>query len=141
MLTATLAVSAQTPADTTLKPGVVNSIGAAQFRQLITESTTQWAMKSTRPAVIDFNAAWCGPCRMLTPALDQLAKEYEGKVDFYSINVDFNKELARQLGIRSIPYVMFCPVAGDPTTMVGIPSTDHAKILDSVRTHVKQLLK
>lgn len=141
MLCATLAVSAQAPADTTLKPGVVNSINAQQFHQLITESTTEWAMKSSRPAVIDFNAYWCGPCRMLTPALDKLAKEYEGKVDFYSINVDFNKELSRQLGIRSIPYVMFCPVDGKPFTMVGIESNDPDKILKSVRNRVEKLLK
>lgn len=140
MICATMAVSAQVPADTTLKPGVVNSINAKQFHQLITESTTDWAMKSGRPAVVDFNAVWCGPCRMLNPALEQLAKEYAGRVDFYSINVDFNKELSRQLGIRSIPYVLFCPTDGKPTPMVGIPSSDPDKILKDVRSRVEKLL-
>ena len=55
-----------------------------------------------RPAVVDFNATWCGPCRQLAPILEELAKEYAGKVDFYSIDVDKNKELAKALEILKI---------------------------------------
>ncbi|MBE6297302.1 MAG: thioredoxin [Bacteroidales bacterium] len=60
----------------------------------------------TRPAVVDFYAAWCGPCRMLSPLLEDLALEYEGKVDFYKINVDEEENLSSMFDIRSIPTLL-----------------------------------
>lgn len=60
----------------------------------------------TRPAVVDFYAAWCGPCRMLSPLLEELALEYEGRVDFYKINVDEEENLSSMFDIRSIPTLL-----------------------------------
>ncbi|MBI3859876.1 MAG: thioredoxin [Thaumarchaeota archaeon] len=63
-------------------------------------------VKSEKPVVVDFYADWCGPCRVITPIMDQLSKEYDGKVKFVKIDTDDNQELAAQFGIMSIPTVM-----------------------------------
>ncbi|MBQ5888264.1 MAG: thioredoxin [Bacteroidaceae bacterium] len=60
-----------------------------------------------KPALIDFYAGWCGPCKMLAPVLEELSDEYEGKVDVYKVNVDEEEELAMLFGIRSIPTLIF----------------------------------
>ena len=60
-----------------------------------------------KPALIDFYAEWCGPCKMLAPVLEELSDEYAGKVDVYKINVDEEEELAMLFGIRSIPTLIF----------------------------------
>jgi thioredoxin 1 len=64
-------------------------------------------VKSARPVVVDFYADWCGPCRVIEPIINQLSKEYDGKVKFVKIDTDDNQELAAQFGIMSIPTVMF----------------------------------
>lgn len=81
-----------------------------------------------QPSVFDFNATWCGPCRKLAPILEELAAEYEGRVNFYSIDTDKNKELAKMLGIQSIPYVLFFGTDGsDPEEMIGLNSKEEVK--------------
>jgi thioredoxin 1 len=64
-------------------------------------------VKSQLPVVVDFYADWCGPCKMVSPIIEQLAKEFEGKAKFVKINTDDNQELAAQFGIMSIPTIMF----------------------------------
>ena len=64
-------------------------------------------VKSDLPVVVDFYADWCGPCKIISPVLEQLSKEYRGKAKFVKINTDDNQELAGQFGIMSIPTVMF----------------------------------
>ena len=66
-----------------------------------------WKFLGARPALIDFYASWCGPCKMLAPVLEELSVEYEGKVDIYKINVDEEEELASLFSIRSIPTLIF----------------------------------
>ena len=79
----------------------------------------EWNFLGSRPAVIDFYAAWCGPCKMLSPILDEVAKLYEGRVDIYKVNVDEEPELADAFNIRSIPTLFFIPVNGKPRMTVG----------------------
>ncbi|MBR5086151.1 MAG: redoxin domain-containing protein [Muribaculaceae bacterium] len=82
-----------------------------------------------QPSVFDFNATWCGPCRRLAPILEELAAEYEGRVNFYSIDVDNNRELAQMLQIQSIPYVLFFNINGDdPEELIGLASKEEVKV-------------
>ncbi|MBE6263765.1 MAG: thioredoxin [Prevotella sp.] len=79
----------------------------------------EWKYKGERPAIIDFYAVWCGPCKATAPILDSLATEYDGIVDFYKVDVDKQEELAAMFGIRSIPSLLFIPKDGQPQMQVG----------------------
>jgi thioredoxin len=78
-----------------------------------------WNYKGDKPAIIDFYATWCGPCKATAPILDSLAEEYEDKIIVYKVDVDKEQELASMFGIRSIPSLLFIPMQGDPKMQVG----------------------
>ncbi len=73
------------------------------MRNISQEQWEQEVVNSDKPVFVDFWAAWCGPCRIISPLVEELAKEYEGKVDFVKVDVDQNRELASKYNIRSIP--------------------------------------
>ena len=77
-------------------------------------------LSSSLPVVVDFWAGWCMPCKMLTPVIDELAKEYEGKVKFAKVNVDNNTELATNLQILSIPVLIVFNKGKEVTRIVGV---------------------
>lgn len=79
----------------------------------------EWKYEGERPCLIDFYATWCGPCKMVAPILEQLAGEYKGKVDIYKVDVDKEKQLASVFGVRSIPTLLFIPMADQPTLTQG----------------------
>ncbi len=83
------------------------------------DENKEWKFEGDKPAIIDFYADWCGPCKMVSPILEELAKEYDGKVDIYKIDTEDQKELAASFGIRSIPSLLFIPVDGKPQMAVG----------------------
>ena len=85
-----------------------------------------------KPAIVDFTATWCGPCQRIAPILEELAKEYEGQIVIYKVDVDKNKPLARSFNVSSIPAVMFIPVGGEPVMTVG--SRDKAKFQSEIET-------
>ncbi len=87
------------------------------------KNQTTWIYEGDRPALIDFYADWCGPCRMAAPVLEELAKEYEGKIHIYKIDTEKERELAAVFGIQSIPAFLFVPQDGQPTMSNGIAST------------------
>lgn len=83
------------------------------------EQNDEWKYAGEIPAVIDFWAEWCGPCRMLSPIIDELSQEYAGKVNFYKVNTEEEQELSAVFGIRSIPSLLFIPKEGKPRMAVG----------------------
>lgn len=79
----------------------------------------EWKFKGNKPVIIDFYATWCGPCRRVAPILQELAKEYKGKVTIYKVDTDKERELAQNMGIQSLPTILFIPAKGKPQAMVG----------------------
>ncbi|WP_321480877.1 thioredoxin domain-containing protein [uncultured Bacteroides sp.] len=83
------------------------------------ENSSEWKYKGDKPAIIDLYADWCGPCRMIAPIMKNLAKEYNGKVYFYKVNVDREREIASYFQATSIPLVVYIPVKGEPRLFRG----------------------
>ncbi len=87
------------------------------------KNQTEWVYEGDKPALIDFYADWCGPCRIAAPILEELAKEYEGKIHIYKVDTQKEGELASVFGIQSIPAFLFVPQDGRPTMSNGIAQT------------------
>jgi len=83
------------------------------------EKEKEWSYNGQLPIVIDFYADWCGPCKMVAPILEELSREYEGKLAIYKVDTEVEMELASVFGIRSIPTFLFIPVDGDPMMQPG----------------------
>jgi thioredoxin 1 len=108
-------------------------LNAESFRTKVFdfEKNKEWKYEGTLPAVVDFWAPWCGPCRMVGPVIDELSKEYDGKVNFYKVNTDEEQELSSAFGIRSIPSLLFIPVQGDPKMAMGaLPKKELKKMIE-----------
>lgn len=97
-------------------------------------SASNFAFKGSKPCVIDFYATWCGPCKKVAPIMEKLAKEYDGKVDFYKVDTDQDQKLAVVLQIRNIPTVFFMKEGAQPEKSVG------AKDEGYFRTQINKLL-
>lgn len=91
------------------------------FKLKVLDYTTQeqWNYQGTLPAIIDFYADWCGPCKMVAPVLEELAKEYNGKLIIYKVDTEKEQELAAIFDIRSIPTFLFIPMDGKPMLQPG----------------------
>ncbi len=87
------------------------------------KNQTEWVYEGDLPAIVDFYADWCGPCKIASPVLEELAKEYEGKIYVYKVDTDKEQELAGVFGIQSIPSFLFVPQNGKPTMSSGIAQT------------------
>jgi thioredoxin 1 len=102
--------------------GQVNKLTAESFQKLIWNykaSPNEWVFIGDQPVIIDFYADWCRPCKMVAPIMDELSKEYKGKVRIYKINTDEQRELAKLFNISSIPAMLFIPKNGKPQMSVG----------------------
>ena len=106
-----------------LKEGVVNQMSTDMFRTLVYDyqkNPKDWMYAGTQPCIIDFYADWCRPCKMVAPVMEELAQQYKGKVVFYKVNVDQEKELAQMFNIQSIPAILYVPANGKPQMAVGM---------------------
>ncbi|MDT8308198.1 MAG: thioredoxin domain-containing protein [Bacteroidales bacterium] len=90
----------------------------------IDKNHPNWIYEGDKPALIDFYADWCGPCRRAAPILENLAKEYAGKIYIYKVDTEVEKQLAGYFRVQSLPTFMFIPVDGQPSFFSGIGRTD-----------------
>lgn len=93
----------------------------------------EWKFEGDKPCIIDFYADWCGPCKMVAPILEELAQEYDGKINIYKVDTETEQELAAAFGIRSIPSILFCPVNGQPQMAVGaLPKESFKQAIEEI---------
>ncbi len=108
----------------------------AEFLQKVVnyeEESTAWNYLGDKPALIDFYADWCGPCRSIAPVLEELAAEYGDSIVIYKINTDKEPELASMFGVTSLPTLLFVPMEGDPQMATGaLPKEVFRHAIDSV---------
>ncbi len=83
------------------------------------DTDKEWKYKDSQPAIIDFYADWCGPCKMVAPVLEELSKEYEGKLLIYKVDTEKEMELSAVFGIQSIPTFLFIPLEDQPMMQPG----------------------
>jgi len=120
------AISQSSPA--AKNPGKPIHLTKAEFLKRVMnyeKNTKEWVYEGDKPAIIDFYADWCAPCRKVAPALDELAKEYANDVYIYKINIDKERELASVFGISNIPAFLIVPMKGKPQLTTGA-APDHA---------------
>lgn len=91
------------------------------------ETEKDWKFNGDTPAIVDFYADWCGPCKRLAPVLEELSKEYQGKVQIFKVDTEASPELAGLFQIRSIPSLLFIPKEGLPTMATGALPKDELK--------------
>jgi thioredoxin 1 len=118
------------------KTSKVITLNKREFKEKVFDYSfsREWKYKGEMPAVIDFYADWCGPCKMVAPLLNQLSSEYEGKVKFYKVNTEKDPEVSKVFGISSIPTLLFIAPTGNPTVIRG------AQSIQALRKNVENLL-
>lgn len=93
----------------------------------------EWKYIGDKPALIDFFATWCGPCKMVAPILEEIAAEYGGKIVIYKVDTEEEEDLASVFGIRSIPSLLFIPMEGQPQMAVGaMAKADLKRAIDEI---------
>lgn len=93
----------------------------------------EWKYAGTLPVIIDFYADWCPPCRQLSPLVEEIAKEYQGKILVYKVNTDQEKLLAQNLGITNLPTLLYIPTKGMPQASMGwVPKETLVKTIKEV---------
>lgn len=115
--------------------GVVQQLTSGEFRQVIYnyDTSPEWKYEGSMPVIIDFYADWCPPCRQLSPLVEEIAKEYNGKIVVYKVDTDKEKELAQKLGITSLPTLLYIPAKGKPQVTLGyIPKESIVKTINEV---------
>ena len=117
--------------------GKVANLTTADFKQKVMDYEAhpqEWVFAGHRPVVIDFYATWCRPCKMMSPIVEQLTKQYAGKVDFYKVDIDQEPELASVFGIQSIPTFLFIPMKGKPTAQTGMMEKEEMeKVIEGIQ--------
>ena len=92
----------------------------------------EWSYAGDMPAIIDFYADWCGPCKMVAPILEELSDEYAGKINIYKVDTEKEQELSSVFGIRSIPSILFIPKDGQPMMQPGaLPKDSLVQVIEN----------
>lgn len=115
--------------------GAVVHLTTETFKQKVFnyDVNKEWKYEGTTPCIIDFYADWCGPCKKVAPIMDELAKEYDGKIIIYKVDTEKQQELAAAFGIRSIPSILFVPVSGQPQMAQGaLPKENFVQAIEEV---------
>lgn len=109
--------------------GTVKELTSAEFNTKVYDLTKEgFDYLGDRPAIVDFNAKWCGPCQRISPILDELAKEYEGKIVIYKVDIDKCQQLAQEFGVSSIPAILYIPAdGGKPVMTIGARGKERFK--------------
>ena len=115
------------------KTAGVQELNAASFNAKVYDMTAEeLKYLGNKPAIVDFTATWCGPCQRISPILEELAKEYDGKIVIYKVDIDKNRDLATAFNISSIPAIMYIPLNGEPVMTVG--ARDKGKFKTEIET-------
>lgn len=116
----------------------VKYLTTSEFKTKVMDYTTYsqeagWDYQGKKPCIIDFYTTWCGPCKRLAPIMEELSEQYNGKIDFYKVDTEQERELAYFFQISSIPQVLYVPMQGDPTLTKGLyPKEEIVKIINEV---------
>ena len=105
------------------------------FKQLVFnyDKNKEWKYEGTKPAIIDFYASWCPPCKQLSPLVEEIAQEYSGKIVVYKVDTDKEKILAQHLGISGLPTLLFIPAKGKPQASMGfIPKETIVRTINNI---------
>lgn len=100
----------------------VQNLTMADFKKQIMDfeaNPQEWKYLGEKPAIIDFYATWCGPCKATAPVLEKIAEKYDGRINVFKVDVDKEQELAALFGVRSIPSLLFIPMNEKPQMATG----------------------
>lgn len=111
-------------------------ISSEQFVKWVADYHKEWKYKGDKPCVVDFHADWCRPCRMMEPAFVKMAEKYAGKINFYKVNIDENKEISNAYQITGIPTLFFCSLDGKLTRIMGYRSEE--QLQESIEMMLKK---
>lgn len=111
----------------------VKELTASDFNTMVYDTSKETLQYlGNKPAIVDFTATWCGPCQRIAPILEELAKEYDGDIVIYKVDIDKNQELAQAFGVRSIPAILYIPLDNEPSMTVG--SRDKTRFKNEIET-------
>jgi thioredoxin 1 len=129
---------ADNPADPGIKSATTGSVihlTDDSFKKMVFnyEKNIDWKYEGNRPAIIDFYADWCAPCRQLSPVVEEIAKEYSGKIDIFKVDTEKERMLAQKLGITGLPTLLFIPAKGKPQVTMGVlPKESLVKAINEI---------
>lgn len=134
---AAAALMAMTAVNAQMKDFTIQTLSTKEFNEKVYDiNADELKYKGEKPAIVDFYADWCGPCRAIAPVLQELADKYGDEIVIYKVNIDNSPELAQAFGIRSIPAVMYIPLKGEPAMTLG--ARDKAKFEKEIAAYLKK---
>lgn len=130
-------INAQTPVEKSKQDTntYVKHINKADFLKYVynyEKNPQKWTLEGNLPCIIDFYEPWCGPCRMIAPILEELAKEYNGKIIIYKVNTQNEIDIKTYFRINRFPTLFFCRVGNDPLLVIGAQTKEKFKELIEV---------